>query len=137
MIDIKDKMLDVARTDATLMGLLGGTTTDPRIYPYYEGKAEVTNTKQAFITYSQSAGPEATFATENPAFTWVIWGRTWTRVEAVRDRMRTLFHKQIFVTNAPYSRRLYTKVVNEVDSFQQQPDFAGKTLHIRVGWSTV
>lgn len=137
MIDIKDKLLDVARADTTLRTLLGGTLNDPRIYPYYTGKAEITPEKPTYITYSQSAGPEAVFAVENPVFTWVVWGRTWTQVEGVRDRLRTLFHKQILVTVAPYSRRLYTKVINEVDSFQQQPDFAGKTLHIRAGWLTV
>lgn len=137
MQDIKDKLLDVARADTALMTLLGGTATDPRIYPYYEGKAEVKPTKPVYITYSQSASPEAIYAVEQPVFTWVIWGRTWTQVENVRDRLRTLFHKQIHITNTPYSRRLYTKVVSEADSFQQQPDFAGKTLQIRAGWSTV
>jgi hypothetical protein len=137
MIDIKDKLLDVARGDTALRGLLGGTVTDPRIYPYYEGKAEISAVKPAYITYSQSANPEPAFAIESPVFTWAIWGRTWTQVEAVRDRLRTLFQQQIYVTVSPYSRRLYTKVINETDSFQQQPDFAGKTVHIRAGWLTV
>lgn len=137
MIDIKDKILDVLRADTALMGLLGGTAADPRVYPYYEGQAIVNAQKPAYVTYSQSANPEATYAVENPVFTFVIWGRTWTQVERIRDRFRALLHKKILITDAPDSRRLYTKVINEVDSFQQQPDFAGKTLHLRAGWSTV
>lgn len=137
MIDIKDKLLDVLRADTALMAIIGGTPADPRIYAYYEGQATISATKPAYITYSQSASPEATFAVENPVFTFVIWARTWTTVERARDRFRALFHKQILITDAPDSRRLYTKIINEVDSFQQQPDFTGKTLHVRAGWSTV
>lgn len=137
MIDIKDKIVDILRADTALMAIIGGTAADPRVYPYYEGHANVNAQKPAYVTYSQSANPEATFAVENPVFTFVIWGRTWTVVERARDRFRALFHKQIHITDAPASRRLYTKVINEVDSFQQQPDFTGKTLHVRAGWSTV
>lgn len=137
MIDIKDKLLDVLRADTALMTILGGTPADPRIYPYYEGKADVKPAKPVYITYSQSANPESPFAVQSPVFTFIIWGRHWTQVEAARDRFYVLFHKQIHVTVTPYDRRLYTKVVNEVDSFQQQPDFAGKTVYVRAGWSTV
>lgn len=137
MIDIKDKLLDVLRADTAFMALTGGTVAAPRIYPYYEGKAEITPAKPAYVTYSQSANPEAPFAVQSPVFTFIIWGRNWTRVEEIRDRFYALFHQQILVTTSPYSRRLYTKVVNEVDSFQQQPDFAGKTIYVRAGWSTV
>lgn len=135
MQDIKLKILDVLRTDATLQGLVGGTPSDPRVYVYYQGDAEITPAKPGFVTISNTATPEATQAVESPIFSVMIWTRRWDRCEAIRDRIRALVHKTLVITST--GRKLYLKIVNEVDSYQHQPQYAGKTLHIRAGSSTV
>lgn len=136
MDDIKLKLLDMMRTDPTLQALLGGSPPDPRVYMYYQGDALIDSQHPAYITFSNISTPEAVQAVENPVFSIVVWSRTWSRCEEVRDRLRDLFHKKIFVTT-PDSRRIYTKLVGEQDSYQDQPKYAGKTMQLRAGWSTV
>lgn len=137
MDDIKLKLLDMMRTDPTLQALLGGSATDPRVYMYYQGDALIDPEHPGYITFSNISTPEAVQAVENPVFSLVVWTRTWARCEEIRDRLRALFHQRILITAAPDSRRLYTKLVGEQDSYQDQPKYAGKTIRLRAGWSTV
>jgi|OpeIllAssembly_1097287.scaffolds.fasta_scaffold00003_22 hypothetical protein len=136
MDDIKLKLLDLMRTDPTLQAYLGGSVTDPRVYMYYQGDALIDSQHPAYITFSNISTGEAASAVEEPVFSVVVWSRTWSRCEEIRDRLRALFHKKIFVTT-PDSRRIYTKFVGEQDSYQDQPKYAGKTIRLRAGWSTV
>lgn len=136
MIDIKTKFDDVIRNDTALQALLGGTPQDPRIYPYYQGDAQITPTKPGFITYSV-VNPETLMAVEMPVVTLAVWTREWLRAEQVAARLEALFDQQIHVTAAPDSRRLYTKVLNVNDAYQQEPRYAGKNMHILASWSRV
>jgi hypothetical protein len=135
MIDIKDKLLDVLRADAQLMALLGGTPADPRLYANYQRKASVSPDRPGFVTYSNISMPEATMAVERPVYSFMIWTKGWTRAEQIAARFRVTLHKQIIITAE--SKRLYTKVISQSDSFQEQPDFAGVTMHVRASWCNV
>ena len=136
MEDIKSKFEDVMRTDTTIQSLMGGTPQDPRVYPFYSGTAEITPEKPAFITYSLM-DPTKTLAVGNPVFTVAIWTREWVRAERVLARLRGLFDQEIHITAAPNNRRLYTKVLNANDKYQQEPRYAGKDVQISAGWSAV
>lgn len=137
MQDITATLLDVASSDATLLGILGGELNgDTRIYQFYEGDANIdATTLPAYITISLVANPEARAAVDEPVYTFAIWARSVEVVEAARDRLMALFNKKRFTTGV--GRGIYVKKVNESQSFVQQPNFSGKTLHFRAGWSTV
>lgn len=137
MKDLRLRLGDMLRNDATLQAILGGTPTDPRVYNYYEGDATVGPDIPAYVTISNIATPETGGAVLSPIFSFVIWARRQDTVEAVRDRLcgvpgtAGLLHKQIIVTDPPASQRWYGKRTAEQDSFQHQPNFTGKTVHFR------
>jgi hypothetical protein len=134
MRDIPETFLALLSSDAALRSLLGiGIDVDPRIYLYYNSNAEVDEERglKAFITYAlvgrgaQSGGMVA------PVYSFAIWGRDQDIVEQVRDRLVDLLDKKALNTGV---RTVYGKVVQENDSFQEQPNFGGKTLHFRFGF---
>lgn len=138
MDDILQKLQDVLRDDATLQTLLGGTAADPRVYLYYLAEALITEAMQAYITVALT-NTRSTGAVTTPSYTVAIWARGQSRVEAVRDRIAGthaspggLLHKQYHQTDV--GRRLYTKVVGEVDRFQPHPNFSGKQLIVQASW---
>lgn len=135
MTDIKEFIISTLTSDGTIRTLTGASIEDPRIYWYYQGDAEVTPTKPAYITYALIADPEVTQAVASPIFSFIIWGRYDNVVAAVRDRLVALFNKQLLLTGT--SRQLYGKLVTQQDSFQEQPNFAGITLHFRFGWLSI
>lgn len=140
MDDIKDKLVDVLRTDLPMQQMLGGTPQAPRVYPYYEPKAaDVSREKPAYITFAAVGRPEAVFAVDSPVVTFMVWvggaHGSWGLCEQIALRFRDLFHQQLYVTRT--GRKLYTKIVNESDSTQNQPNFVGKNIQIRFSSSTV
>lgn len=135
MRDIPEYFLAVVAADPTLKALLGITGDgDPRIYLYYNSEALVDEQagKRSFITYALVGSPAEAGGVKEPTYSFVIWARDMDVVEQVRDRLVALFNKKGITTAA--SRSLYGRLVHENDSFQEQPNFAGKTLHFRFGF---
>jgi len=137
MQGIEIKMISVIAGDATLQSLMGGdgdVSSDPRVYWYYQGDAEVTSAKPAYITYAQLASPESSAGVGAPVYSMLVWGRDVDVVEQVRDRLETLFDKVTYTSPSPYSKAFYGRLIHEQDSFQEHSNFAGKTLHFRFGF---
>ena len=136
MKDIPKAFLAAIAADAQLRTLLGiGVVAgDPRVYLYYNSTAFVDDQRRAYITYALVGTPAQTGGTEAPTSSFVIWGRgkDLAIVEQVRDRLVTLFGKKGITTGT--GRNLYGRKVHENDSFQEQPNFAGKTLHFTFGF---
>lgn len=138
MDDILKRLQAILVADAVLQGLLGGSAADPRVYLYYLADALVTPELRAYITVALTNTRSAQAVT-TPSYTLAIWSRGQERLEAVRDRLvgtygqpGGLLHKQHHQTAS--GRRLYTKVVGEVDRFQPQPNFSGKQLVVQAHW---
>lgn len=124
--------------DPELQALLSGTPADPRVYLYYLADAYITADLQAYITVALT-GTRTAQAVTTPSYTLAIWSRGQTRLEQVRNRIAGthsapggLLHKQYYQTGV--GRRLYTKIVGEVDRFQPQPNFSGKQLVLSAHW---
>lgn len=130
MQDIKEALLARANADTALSALLGATPADTRIYEYYQGDASVSVAQPAFITFANLAFPENFSGVARPTFSFVIWAAKFDVVEPIAMRLEALFHKRLFVTSI--GRKLYTKRVHVNDTSQEQPNFAGKTVHYRV-----
>lgn len=90
----KQAIIDALANDSQFKALTGATADDPRLYWYYQGDAVVSAEKPAYVTYALTASPEQTQALKNPSFTFVIWGKDATVVEAVRDRLVALFDNE-------------------------------------------
>jgi len=135
MRDIPEAFLLKLASDSQLQTLLGigRNGDDPRIYLYYNSDALLDEEMGLFgyITYAQLAAPEQTGGTEGPVYSFVIWARDPDITEQVRDRLVNLLNKKALVTTV---RTVYGKKVQENDSYQEQPKFAGKTLHFRFGY---
>jgi len=135
MRDIPEYFLAAVAADAPLRALLGiGTDGDPRIYLYYSDEALIDeeNGKRSYITYALVGSATESGGVKEPVYSFVIWARDMDVVEQVRDRLVTLFNKKGLSTGT--SRALYGRLVHENDSFQEQPNFAGKTLHFKFGF---
>jgi len=153
MQDIAKKLIAVLRGDVAIQTLTGATAQDSRVYAYYEPEAYVETaaeallaggaTMPAYLSMALLSKPNAgTYAVIHPVFSFAIWARDWDVVEAIRDRIAGtvlndvhtpgLLHKQVLTTGD--GRKIYSKVVNENDSAQVQPDFRGRTLHVRAGY---
>jgi hypothetical protein len=133
MIDIKKLIVARIKGDSTIQTLMGGTTTDPRIYPYYGGTATISATLPAYITYSLLSNPEATGAVENPVYSLTIWAKDWTTAEGVAAQVKVLFNKKKLTAPAT-NRILWSKQVYENDQMQEASDFKGIALHYRFGF---
>ncbi len=135
MRDIPTLFLSMVKNDTALIDLLGigKNGADPRIYLYYNSEALIDEVRglNAFITYALIATGVQTGGMLSPVYSFAIWGRRADTVERVRDRLVALFNKKALNTGV---RTVYGKVVQENDSFQEQPKFNGKTLHIRFGF---
>lgn len=134
MRDIPEAFLVKMGNDSALRAILGiGIDGDPRIYLYYNSEALIDDERglKAYITYAQLAAGEQFGGTEQPVYSFVIWAHDPDIVEQVRDRLVSLFNKKPLVTVV---RTVYGKKVQENDSYQDQPKFAGKTLHFRFGY---
>lgn len=124
------------RADATIAGLTGATLTDPRIYWYYQPDAEINSTKQAYITYAQTAFPSTDrVATADPVYTLAIWGLNATVVETIRDRLVALFDERRLTTGG--GRVIHGTRLAEHDSFQEHTKFSGRNMQFRFGFSKV
>lgn len=141
MDDILKKLLSLLTNDALLRTLLGGTAADPRVYLYYQADAFVTNETPAYLTVALTSVRSAGAVT-TPSYTVAIWSRGQDRIEQIRNRLMGthaapggLLHKQYHQTTV--GRRLYTKVIGEVDRFQPQPNFSGKQVIVQASWLEV
>lgn len=139
MRDIPDLFLSRIGTDAAFVTLTNRTGDgDPRIYRYYNSDAVIddpevdgSGPKPAYVTYALLASPGLNGGMKEPTYSFVIWARSVVVVEAVRDRLVALFDKRTLTT--PAGRSVYVRLVHENDSFQEQPNYDGKTLHFRFG----
>ncbi len=135
MRDIPETFLRLLSTDEAMRDLLGigKNSDDPRIYLYYNSDSLVDEEQglRAFITYALVATGVQSGGMVGPVYSFAIWGRDQDVIEQVRDRLVDLLDKKALNTGV---RTVYGKVVQENDSFQDQPKFAGKTLHFRFGF---
>lgn len=132
--DIKRYLVGL-RTDTVLKAAMGGTTTDPRIYSYYQPAALIDATHPAYITYALTALPEATQATEDPVFTLAVWALNIEAMQPVRDRLVTLLNERPLTM--PSGRTVWGTKISERDSYQENTKFTGRQLVFRLGVSKV
>lgn len=133
MNDIPVKFTAMIQADPTLISLMGiGVEGDGRVYRYYNADAYVDSVRKVYITWSLISGPRQTGGVEEPVYSFIIWGRLYDDVVAVRDRLVVLFGKKGITTGA--GRQLYGLKVHEQDSFQEQPNYDGITLHFQFGY---
>lgn len=134
MRDIPERFLVVILGDATLRALMGSDVdpNDSRVYRYYNSDAYIDDYRRAFITWALIATPPLQGGVEDPVYSFVIWGRDIDIVEQVRDRLVFLFGKKGIATDT--GRQLYGQKVHEQDSYQEQPNYDGKTLHFKFGY---
>ena len=128
--------------DSTLRTLLGVRIDDPRVYWYYQPAATIDSTgpRAAYITYMHSALPERTQAVGEPTFSLSIWARNLSVLDAVRDRLVTLFgddDARGVLYTLPNGRQVWTYRLGEHDNYQEDTKFAGKNLQFRLGFSQV
>lgn len=135
MTDIRVLILTTLAADAAFRTAAGVTAEDPRVYWYYNGDSVVSETFPGYITYALISSGEPTHAVASPTFSFAIWARFDDVVAAIRDRLVALFHKQLLTTST--GRKVYCKVIQETDSFQTQPNYAGMMLHIRYDWLAI
>jgi hypothetical protein len=121
--------------DAVLKPLLGSTTTDPRVYFYYQGEAEISAQKKSYITYAHLATPERTQAVGEPVFSLAIWAIDQATIKSVRDRLVVLLDETPLTTGS--GKAIFATLIGERDSFQENTKFNGKTLQFRFGYSRV
>jgi hypothetical protein len=121
--------------DATFRTLSGWTATDPRLYWYFQGDAELSGTKRVYITYTllNVSEPEGV---SQPIYSFRIWAREedLEQMLLVRNRLRALFHQQLLAVSG---QPVFGKVIMEGDAFQPEQRFAGLNVQIRFGYSTV
>ena len=143
---IAERLIALLRADATVRTATGATDADSRIYAYYEAEAYNKTVEEylagatdgpvapAYVTMALLSMPRAGIgAVNHPVFSFAIWARNWADAITIRDRVEALFHKKQIAMSATV-RDIYTKVTNENDSAQVQPDFRGRTLHVRAGY---
>ncbi|CAN5608060.1 hypothetical protein BH24ACT15_BH24ACT15_34850 [soil metagenome] len=136
MIDVRRLLVATLRADPVIAPLLGATASDPRVYWYYQPSAEISSTRQAYITYAQTAFPPTDrSATGDPVFTLAICGLNIQVVETIRDRLVALFDERQLATSA--GRIIHGTRLAEHDSFQEHTKFAGRNMQFRFGFSKV
>lgn len=136
MIDIKDLILNALSDDSVIAPLIHSTSTNPRVYPYYQPAAIIDRDNKAYITFAHTAfpGTERT-ASADPVYTIAIWGLNWETVETIRDRVVYLFEEKQLTTDD--DRVVHGSRLGEHDSFQENTKFAGKNLQFRFAYSKV
>lgn len=133
---VRRMIVAVVRNDATIRALMGGTASDPRIYPYYSPSAIIDAAHPAYVTYATTTYPEVTTAVGGIIYTLAVWALNTDVMEDVRDRLVALLGDGAHHTlgNGQVVRG---DTVGEHDSFQENTKFAGKQLQIRFGYSAV
>jgi hypothetical protein len=132
---IREAVYTTIVADATFRTLTGWTATDPRLYWYFQGDAELSGSKRAYITYTLLNTPEPQ-AVSQPIYSFRIWAREedLDQMLLVRDRLKALFHQKLLSVS---SQPVYGKCVMEGDAFQPEQRFAGLNIQFRFGYSTV
>lgn len=142
MIDVSKLLVSTLRADAAFKALTGANTTDPRVYPYFNGGATIDNlTKKGYITYALTQDPERTNAIGGPVYSIAIWANTYDTAEAILDRLRVLFDCEgdpERVLTAPGTGTEYQSYfLNTHWAAQEDTKFAGINTQLRFGHSRV
>lgn len=134
-IDIRRYLVGLTAADAALRASMGASTTNPRIYAYYQPSATIDVAHPAYITYAMTANPEHTSAVGKPVFTLAIWGLDGDAVERVRARLVTLIEETPLTVAT--GAVVWGTRKGEHDSFQENTKFSGLNLQFEFGYSRV
>lgn len=137
MLDIRHSITSIIGQDPVFLGFSGGTLANPGIYFYYPGQPIPIDdgTHEAYVTYNQITFPEETKGTGDPMFMLTAYARTIGVADQVASRIKGLLHKKTFITEN--SRKIYTKIIFMADTFQQIPNYAGMSIHLRVSYLNI
>lgn len=134
MNDLKQMIVSMLSSNSSLVSLLGVTVTDPRIYYYYNGEADISEDSPGYITYTMLSSPETSRGVNTPVFSLRVWALSNEHASKISDAMKEMWDKKEFSTvGTPEfpSRTVRGRLVNSVDVFQEQPNYAGVDCHYR------
>ncbi|MFW9872368.1 MAG: hypothetical protein ACFFG0_04640 [Candidatus Thorarchaeota archaeon] len=122
MLNIDKWIYSIAKADSTLLTLIGGTATDPRIYEVYPPKSllPLSSTYPAYITYGLAPsgggyGDVYQIQVPDEIYEFHIFANTKAKMNTVFERIDTLFNK---IFNASITgwivRRIYRTYQGEI-----------------------
>lgn len=131
MRDIINKWFDTVSEDTTMIGLLGITTTDDRVYLHdTPDPASLSTTQRAFITYGRVTTSERDYGGVNYGGTTTtfqrgdlilqvdIWGKDHGVLDQVSERLDELFEgEKLTCTNHVVQR---VSRIDEIDDYDPE-----------------
>lgn len=118
--------------DATYRTLTGYSIADPRWYYFYKGDALVDTSHPVYATYMMTTSPESGGGVRPPVVSVILWGKRRDLVLAVRNRLHALLDRKTLTTTT--GRRVRTRIVGESDTYQQEGDFVGRQMQVRMAY---
>jgi hypothetical protein len=141
-MDLSRFLVATLRADAQLKALMGATSADPRVYPYYEPSAIIdpSQGKRGYVTIAHTAFPERTSAVGNKVWSLALWADSHDTAQAMSARILALLDcsgdTERTVT-APGGVVYQPICIGEHWSSQENTKFFGINLQFRFGFSFV
>lgn len=118
--------------DATYRSLTGYSASDPRWYFFHQGDAVIDAARPVYATYMLTSAPESGGGVRPPVVSVILWGKRRDQVLAVRNRLFALLDRKTLTTAT--NRRVRTRIVGESDTFQQEANYVGRQMQVRLAY---